>query len=353
MYDVVIIGGGPAGTTLARLIAHHKNVLILDRRDLANPFQGGYEKTCGGLLAPDAQEMLARLGLGLPKEILVGPQLFTVRTMDLESGRERYYPRNYLNVDREAFDRWLVSMLPPQVEVRWGSLFRAITSYPQGYSVSYSQGGQLQQVQARFVVGADGANSRLRAELEATSPRRYVAMQEWFRVNAAQPYYSAIFDGAVTDFYSWTIPKEDKLLVGSAIPAGTDVHRRFALLKERLALRGYDLNNSVKLRGTHLLRPSSLGQVYLGRDCLALIGEAAGWVSPSSAEGLSYAFRSASALARALEPSCTGALRRYHSLCRGLRLNILGKLAKSPAMYWPILRRMAMGSGLFSIHMLE
>lgn len=83
MYDVVIIGGGPAGATLARLIGEKMKVLILDRRDLGSPFAGRGEKCCGGLLAPDSQSMLARFGFGLPKSILVGPQLFTVRTMDL------------------------------------------------------------------------------------------------------------------------------------------------------------------------------------------------------------------------------------------------------------------------------
>ncbi len=38
-----------------------------------------YEVCCGGLLAPDAQKMLAKLGLGLPNEVIVGPQMFSVK----------------------------------------------------------------------------------------------------------------------------------------------------------------------------------------------------------------------------------------------------------------------------------
>lgn len=30
-------------------------------------------KCCGGLLSPDVQKMIAKLGLGIPKDILVGP----------------------------------------------------------------------------------------------------------------------------------------------------------------------------------------------------------------------------------------------------------------------------------------
>jgi len=105
----------------------------------------------------------------------------------------------------------------------------------------------------------------------------------------------------------------------------------------------------VRRHGTHLLRPAGLGQICLGSRDVVLIGEAAGWISPSSAEGLSYAFRSALALARALEKGTQGAAARYRRRCRGLSASILAKLGKSPAMYWPWARQLAMGSGLFSL----
>lgn len=351
MYDVIIIGGGPAGATLARLIGEKMQVLLLDRRQLDRPPASGFEKCCGGLLAPDAQEMLAKFGMGLPKEVLVGPQLFTVRTIDFVTGRERYYPRNYVNLDRELFDRWLVSLVPSQVDACWGAQYKGFVRTGNRLQITYLLNGQVLNAQARLLVGADGAFSRVRAGLghKGPGPDLYVAVQEWFKVQEAHPYYSAIFDPEVTDFYAWTIPKEDMLLVGAAIPSGQDVTARFALLKQKLSERGYDLSQSLKKRGIHLFRPSSPGQICTGHEDIALIGEAAGWISPSSAEGISYAFRSALALARSLEPGISGAVSRYHRQTRGLRTNVLGKIIKSPAMYWPFLRRMAMGSGLLAL----
>ncbi|MHC4193479.1 MAG: NAD(P)-binding protein, partial [Planctomycetota bacterium] len=79
MYDIAIIGAGPAGTTLARLIADGYKVLLLDKRHLTDPSNtNSSRKCCGGLLAPDAQGMLSKMGLGLPKSVLVDPQLFVV-----------------------------------------------------------------------------------------------------------------------------------------------------------------------------------------------------------------------------------------------------------------------------------
>jgi len=63
MYDVAIIGAGPAGATLARLIGRQYRVLLVEKRRLDGPQTFSLGKCCGGLLAPDAQAMLSRLGL--------------------------------------------------------------------------------------------------------------------------------------------------------------------------------------------------------------------------------------------------------------------------------------------------
>lgn len=98
MYDVAIIGAGPAGATLARLIADRYRVLLVDKRNAAgSPENTMSGKCCGGLLAPDAQAALSKMGLGLPKSVLAEPQLFVVRAIDIPQCLERYYQRYYIN----------------------------------------------------------------------------------------------------------------------------------------------------------------------------------------------------------------------------------------------------------------
>ena len=66
-YQIAIIGGGPAGATLGRLLPKGLSAILIDKKRA----KGGFEKPCGGLLAPDAQKALSKYEITLPKSILV------------------------------------------------------------------------------------------------------------------------------------------------------------------------------------------------------------------------------------------------------------------------------------------
>lgn len=354
MYDLTIVGGGPAGAAVARFLGGKYKVLLLERRRLDMPQDGlisiGIEKCCGGLIAPDAQKMLARMGLGVPKEVLVGPQLFTVRTIDVQNKLERYYQRHYINIDREKFDRWLFSMVPSQVEVRCGASFKAFESLPESVRFKYKVNDKVYEAETKYLIGADGASSTIRRICSPKNQaKKYISIQEWFKTNNKTAYYSAIFDPEITDFYSWTIPKEDYLIIGSALLPNKNPTQRFYLLKQKLENYDYDLGESVKRNGAYILRPEKTNQIFLGHGRIALIGEAAGWISPTSAEGLSYAFRSASALAQSMKESPKNIIELYYTKTRSLRLNLLSKNLKAPFMYNSKLRKLVLQSGLLSM----
>ncbi len=154
------------------------------------------------------------------------------------------------------------------------------------------------------------------------------------------------------DFYAWTIPKEDFLLVGAALLPSANAPQKFELLKEKLKTYGFELQKRVKREGAFILRPTSSRQIYLGQGSIALIGEAAGWISPTSAEGLSYAFRSALALAASYQENRRNPaelIKGYARNTKGLKLNINLKNLKAPVMFTNRLRKLAMRSGFLSI----
>lgn len=167
IYDVAIIGGGPSGATLARLIGGRYKVLLVDRRNLDESSEFRRAKCCGGLLAPDAQKVLAQFGLGLPGEVMVGPQMFSVRSVDFDNGIQRYYQRHYINIDREGFDRWMLSLVPGSVEIRTSCVFRGFREKGELMEVDLSGPGGAEKIYARLLVGADGATSKVRRMIAA------------------------------------------------------------------------------------------------------------------------------------------------------------------------------------------
>lgn len=359
MYDVIIAGAGPAGATLARLLAGHRSVLLLDGGNIRgdSPEGGIGGKCCGGLLAPDAQAMLDRFDLSLPDNVLDSRQPLAVRALDLATGISRPYPRTYINMDRVAFDQWLLSLVPDTVTVRAErviSIERPGDS--RGWEVRLRGPAGDSVEQCVMLVGADGAGSAVR-RLAGRPPRpeiRYLAVQDTFAAGADNGgEYLAFFHPALTDFYGWVIPKRGRTLLGVAFPPRSrlakPIPERMRDARHALERYGYVFPEPGGRRGCVVLRPS-LGDVWLGADGVFCIGEAAGLISPSSAEGLSYAFASAAALARSIRPHADYGkiLGSYRRGTMGLRLGIAGKNVKSFIMYSPALRNLVMRSGVLA-----
>ena len=351
MYDIAIIGAGPAGSTLARLLAERYKILLVDKKSPGGNKSAFSAKCCGGLLAPDAQAMISKMGLGLPKNVIVGPQLFVVRAIDVKQRIERYYQRYYINMDRGKFDDWLLSMVPPNVERRLGWRFKLYRRSEGHFRIRFIKGTKTTEEQAKIIVGADGGSSSLRrlALPGRPFPKTYIAVQQWFEAKRQLPYFSTLFDPEITDYYCWTIPKEDHLIVGAAIQTGPHVKWKFELLKSRLEKFGFHFGMLVHKESAFILRPILPQQISTGMNGVALIGEAGGFISPSSAEGFSYAFKSAIILADLLLKSPHDFERRYRLKTRKLRAELLVKNLKSYFIYNPWLRNIVMRTGLGSM----
>ncbi len=355
MYDIIIIGTGPAGATLARTLPKNFKILLVDKRNITGSADNFSEKCCGGLLAPDAQAALSQMSLSLPKSVLVDPQIFAVKAIDLQKKITQFYQRFYINMDRRKFDLWMLSLVGPNVSVRFNTHFKSYKKTGKEIQVNFIEQNNSYTEECKILVGADGASSQVRKQtfIRENMPRQYISIQHLVESSSQLPFFCSIFDSQITDYYCWTIPKENNLLIGAALHPFDNPTSRFELLKTKLQSINFHIGKTIRKQSAFILRPLYLNQIHCSQNGVALIGEAAGFISPSSAEGLSFAFKSALVLAEVLAKRTEDFEKEYFCKTVKLRLGIFGKNLKSHLIYNPFIRNTAMSIGYKSLKMFD
>jgi flavin-dependent dehydrogenase len=223
--------------------------------------------------------------------------------------------------------------------------------------------GREHSEQVRVLVGADGAFSSVRhlccslydIDNDIILPKQYIAVQDWFtaeNVLASNPFidfwndYTGVFDTELTDFYAWTIPKDNVLLVGGAIPKQRNCRLHFEQFKKKMGDFGLHLGKPFRCEAGAMSRPLSNSSVFLGMENVVLTGEAAGLISPSSAEGISFAMAGAFALSESFLPDGTFSIPLYRKKISPLLRKIRLRQLKIPLMFNPFLRKLIMYSGI-------
>ena len=274
----------------------------------------------------------------MPGDVRVSPEPRLVDVHDLDSGRRQSYRRDYVNVDRPLFDAWLLDLARGRVEVRQETSFVGSDAG----DILLRSGRHTRRVRARLVIGADGANSTVRRTCfaERPGPSLLLALQACVACKEPPDSHVVLFSRALTSFYAWAIPKGETVLIGSAFGPRAGARASFekilAWYGEALGLKSAPVEPSARL----LSQPWTRSELLAGRAGVLLAGEAAGLVSPSSGEGISFALSSGAAAGRAA--GATSPYGAYEKAFRPLARRVMMKTLKARVIYSPALRSWAL-----------
>ena len=303
IWDVLVVGAGPAGSSAARVAAEGgASVLLVDRARFPR------YKTCGGGL----------IGISLahlPASVLptVEQNVREVK-FSLRGGAPRSYRRTLpflALVQRERFDDALVKAAVDSGARFQDSVVVKSVEEADGLVTVTTDGAPLR---ARVVIGADGTSGRIGRYVGVQNRGTDLALEvELIRTPESGAYDGSIaFDwGSAPGSYAWVFPKEKVLTVG-VIQAKGEPQQTRAYLDSWLHSTGLDHLETGHSSGhlTQWRAPES----PLRRGSVLVAGDAAGLLDPWTREGLSYALRSgcwAGAAAAAAARGSDNALEDY------------------------------------------
>ena len=329
-YDTIVVGAGPAGVMAALGASGGGRVLLADAATLPR------RKSCGGMLHSLTQGFLGRWG-GVPDGIVLDPSHVAFRYVDWDRKIRKATDLVFENVDRAGFDEWLVSLLPDSVEVVGGVRLTGLSQDDRGVTVTFHADGAERRAWCANLVGADGARSSVRRALGSDSAASYVTLQDFVTVTGDLPaFFDCIYMRDVGDglAYAYLVPKGTCAIVGSVFYPKTKHPSQLQDRVLEIIRRGTPgLGASVgrEACAARYVRHASDIRAGVGRVLLA--GEAGGFMSPTSGEGISYALRSGSLAGEAIAgESGEDALAAYRRSVSPLASDIRRRLRWLPLM---------------------
>ncbi len=332
IYDVAVVGAGPAGSFAAYLLGRAgKKVLLIDKN------KDPVRKVCGEYLCPRGVALINGSGAGtaLRESLPInGMKMVTPRGTTVHSS----FPLQASGraVNRKIFDNHLLELAKSQgVELRLGVTVGDLRRAEHGWTLATNRG----DFSASFVIGADGRGSRISKifDNDRENKDRRVAVHCFVNSERDNDRFGEMHMFADSSYIGVdpTGTREVNLsLVANAqtiqslggparalfhyINLSTDLQRRF----------GVELVNTPVTTAYPIQHQTN--SVVPGEG-VALVGDAAGFVDPLTGEGIFNALLSSQLLSQALIEQPERALPRYR---RSYVKHLRGKIRLNRVFQW-------------------
>ncbi len=280
--QIVIVGGGPAGATLARLLSKNNIDNILVEKNLT------FRKPCGGGISIRAFDEF-----NIPKSLI---------KQEVESIKIVSPLKNIINiplknshlaiVDRVEFNQTLRSLAKQDGSKIIEGSCKSIKFLQDKPTVFVKTKKENIQIDAKYIVAADGVNSLIRKLITDTKPNR--ALTRYAHVNDIKPSSCEFWFGSKISpqNYAWIFPTQEGAHIGNITFDKKGIGEKF-----RNFLKKADINQDVKQKGYYI--PVWKNSLFYQKKTF-FVGDAAEQVLPFTYEGIYYAMKSAKILSQSI-----------------------------------------------------
>ncbi|MEM0475631.1 MAG: geranylgeranyl reductase family protein [Candidatus Norongarragalinales archaeon] len=310
-FDVVVVGGGPAGSTCAEFLG--KGGLRTALFDHSHP----REKPCGGGVTNKA---IAEFKI--PKSLAERVTEKIIIESPSGDSVELSSPGGGMLVMREKFDAFLLERAKKKAAF-FPEKVLSVSRKGREWVVSTAK----RKVYCSYLVGADGVNSLVRKTVYQPIPKNLLAQCVGYHIPMPREQVEALFPAAIELYfhstrnacgYFWIFPKQRTVTVGTGLRLGTTGIKEMVddFIASHPAAKRLAKPMSHHLHA-HLIPFVNKASFYdepTTGDTWVLIGDAAGHVCPLTGEGIAFAMLGGKLAAEAI---VEGDLKRFEKKWRG------------------------------------
>jgi len=299
LYDVIVVGAGPAGCRTAELIAKkgYKVLVLTQHEEIGKPVK------CSGLVSWRLKELVPNL----PENVIVNEvesaKFFSSSgsCLELKSKKPVYV------IDREMLDKYLAERAKQAgVEIKLSTKFEKIKFLENGVEVKTNKGN----FETKLLVGADGVNSIVARQINLKQPENILTgIQATVEGNFDSHSVELWFGKNICpNFFAWVVPEnENTARIGLATSANAKSY----------------FDKFLRKRIGKTKKPDVAGRIIFGlmentvADRILLVGDAASQVKPFSGGGIIYGLIGAGFASLA----CIKSLEKENYSCQFLKEN--------------------------------
>ncbi len=299
MFDVIVIGAGPAGSTAAKTLAEkNRKVLLVERCKMPR-----YKSCSGQLIRKTLDLVQSYYGEPVPPSTMCTPAENRGMILTDDRGNTFRFEQHGRNVWRSAFDQWLANKAASAgAEVRDKTAANVCDERNGIVNVTLKTGGRTYTEQARYVIDCEGVTGTLKRKLMGKEPEYITTYQTYNQgtINLDPHYFYAWLQPDLSQYDAWFNVKDGQMVLGVSVRDGGRIDEFFsrfiAYMQNRHGLRiEKELKQDRWL--LHQVRPHCPIDHGVGRVFFA--GETAGFLNPMG-EGVSSAIESGHQLAGAI-----------------------------------------------------